>query len=265
MRKYICILMAFMLLVSTFAYAQELTKREDYSEDYYAVYHYATTQDQEEDLPFREDYYYEQALQSSVLYQTLQDGTLRTDVLNDKGQLEGYSLYQVFNGKEMTEEYDANDKIIYRHEQVSDHLIITVYSYLENGSLDRQAVTTHFSSGMIRTDHLDADGKLLYYTLETIDRVDRYDPDGRLEEFTLYQIDEDGTYRESTFNSRGEMLSLSVQTYEEDGAIRIEEYSGQGHLQGYTLTRFDDIYAIVETYDADGTLLSTVKEDAMMH
>ena len=87
MRKYICILMAFMLLVSTFAYAQELTKREDYSEDYYAVYHYATTQDQEEDLPFETIIMNRPCNHRFFTKPRRRNFTYRR--LNDKGQFEG--------------------------------------------------------------------------------------------------------------------------------------------------------------------------------
>lgn len=265
MKRIISLLIA-LLLISSLTYAQELTQREDYSDTYYAIYHYATAQDKEEGLPSRVDYYYDNALSSSVIYQTLSDGTLRIDVLNEVGQLEGYSLSLVSDAKEVTEEYDANDKLTYRFEQFGDQVITTSYVYLEDGSLDyKEVMTSSFSTDVSRTDIYDAKDNLLYYIIGTSDREDRFSPDGRLEQFTRYQVDEDGTYRESTFNAKGEMQFFIVHTYEEDGAIRVENYSGQGQLESYTLTRFDDVYAITETFDAQGNLLSTEKEDAMMH
>lgn len=254
--RIIALALAAMLLLPALALA-EVTQKTDFGGGFYEISYFASEQDKKEGHPLRTEYYSGRQLQASKTYQTMEDGTLRTDSLDANGALLSYSLFKTENGQAVTQDFDPNGNLLSTSQSTGDRTTNTVILRDESGKQTGSRVITSFNAGLIRYEMLDAEGKLVSYEIETPSRKDSYDAEGRLMTITLTEMGENGSYIERVLDARGEMTGYSVRTTDDKGVTRTEQFDSHNELKGYTLTKMTDSGIVTESYDANNNLLST--------
>lgn len=255
--KRLMILLALALSLALSAQAAEVSQKTEYGGGYTEITYYASEKEKAEGNALRTEYFSGDTLQASKVYKTLPDGTLRTDNLNATGALDGYTLYRVAEGRETTQEYDAQDRLISSRVSTGGTAINTQNTYDESGTLASSRVVTSGGQNVVRFEDFDKNGTLLSYTLETPGRRDSYDPSGKLLEFMLYFVSEDGPYVETYYNNRGDALRSTMRTTTPEGITQTVEYDAQHQKTGSTITKPEGNTMVTEYYDAQDQLLKT--------
>ncbi|MDD2429265.1 MAG: hypothetical protein PHQ85_06740 [Eubacteriales bacterium] len=256
--RIIAVILLAMSLMISHAAAEEITQTQSYGDGYSEISYYTTLDDKQEGNAFKVEYFKGDALQSTRTFESVEDGTLRTEERDSAGELLSYSLYKVEDGTETTRQYDAKDLLLTESIFAGKTTTYIFYDYDEEGKTTGKRVVTSSNEDVIRFDDIDADGNLLGYTLEANGRKDVYMPDGKLVEFFLYQSMEDETYVEKQFDSRGELIKYNVRQYLDDGSIRAEDFDAADTLLGYSvMTVDDDNSSVTKYFDAQGELLKT--------